>query len=109
LTYLLKQDRFPWVPDANTTFSKLKYSITQASILALLEFSKPFTLEIDASEVGINAVLSQDQHPIAYFSKKITDMMQRQPAYTREFFAITEAITKFKHYLLGHNFTIKTD
>ena len=35
--------------------------------------------------------------------------MQRQSAYTREFFAITEAIAKFRHYLLGHKFIIKTD
>jgi len=60
------------------TNSKLKSTITQALILALLEFSKPFTLKTDAFRVGISAVLSQNRHPIAYFSKKLTDMMQRQ-------------------------------
>ena len=35
--------------------------------------------------------------------------MQKQSAYPREFFAITEAIAKFRHYLLGHKFVIKTD
>lgn len=35
--------------------------------------------------------------------------MQKQPAYTRELFAITEAMAKFHHYLLGHKFVIKTD
>ena len=35
--------------------------------------------------------------------------MQKQSAYAREFFAITEAIAKFRHYLLGHKFVIKTD
>jgi len=35
--------------------------------------------------------------------------MQKQSAYSRESFAITEAISKFRHYLLGHKFIIQTD
>ncbi|MCI22068.1 disease resistance protein [Trifolium medium] len=35
--------------------------------------------------------------------------MQKQSAYTRELFAITEALAKFRHYLLGHKFVIKSD
>ncbi|WVZ24049.1 hypothetical protein V8G54_002593 [Vigna mungo] len=35
--------------------------------------------------------------------------MQRQSSYAREFSVITEAIAKFRHYLLGHKFVIKTD
>jgi len=95
--------------NATEAFSMLKIALTQAPVLALLDFSKTFTLETDASGVGIGAVLSQDQRHIAYFSKKLTDRMQRQSAYTREFFAITKAIAKFRHYLLGHKFIIKTN
>jgi len=109
LTDLLKKDKFLWGMDATEAFSMLKTALTQAPVLALSDFSKTFTLETDASGVGIGAILSQDQRPIAYFSKKLTDRMQRQSAYTREFFAITKAIAKFRHYLLGHKFIIKTD
>ncbi|WVY92115.1 hypothetical protein V8G54_037629 [Vigna mungo] len=35
--------------------------------------------------------------------------MQKQSVYIREFYAITEALAKFRHYLLGHKFIIKTD
>lgn len=34
--------------------------------------------------------------------------MQGQSTYVRKLFAVTEAITKFCHYLLGHQFTIHT-
>ena len=109
MTDLLKKDKFLWGMDASEPFSKFKTELTHAPVLALPDFSKTFTLETDASGVGIDAILSQDQHPIAYFSKKLMDRIQRQSAYTTEYFAMTEAIAKFRHYLLGHKFIIKTD
>lgn len=54
-------------------------------------------------------MLSQQGHPIAYFSKKMVPRMQKLFAYTRELFAITETLAKFRHYLLGHQFVNKND
>ncbi|WVZ01852.1 hypothetical protein V8G54_022658 [Vigna mungo] len=39
----------------------------------------------------------------------MSNRMQKQFAYVRELYAITEALAKFRHYLLGHHFIIKTD
>jgi hypothetical protein len=57
----------------------------------------------------VGAVLHQDGHPIAYFSKKLVPRNQKKSAYFREMLAISEAIAKFRHYLLGHKFIIRTD
>lgn len=38
-------------------------------------FSKPFTIEINACQGGVGAILSQEGHPIAFFSSKITGRM----------------------------------
>jgi hypothetical protein len=109
LTDLLKKEAFKWNAAATQAFDKLKVAITTAPILALPQFSIPFTIETDASGTGVGAVLSQLGHPIAFFSKKMVPRMQKQSAHTRELFAITEAIAKFRHYLLGHKFIIRTD
>lgn len=35
--------------------------------------------------------------------------MQKQSAYVREMFAVKETVSKFRHYLVGHKFIIRTD
>jgi len=79
-----------------------------ALVLALPNFSFPLTLETDASGVAIGAILSHNNHSTAYFSKKMPPRMQNQSAYVSELFVATEAVTKFRHYLFGHQFTIRT-
>ena len=109
LTDLLKKDSFKWSTSTTNAVNQLKEAMTSATFLAILNFKEPFVLDIDASGTGIGAVLSQAEHPIAYFSKKLSSRMQKQSAYIREFYAITQALAKFRHYLLGHKFIIKTD
>ena len=109
LTEFLKKNGFNWTAEAEVAFEGLKLAMTQTPVLALPDFSKPFIVETDASNTGVGAVLTQDGHPIAYFSKKLNKKLALASAYIRELYAMTQAVAKWRHYLLGRKFSIRTD
>ena len=68
LTALLKKKAFVWSLQAEEAFQALKVACCQPPVLALPNFSKPFTIECDASGIGLGAMLMQDHMPIAFHS-----------------------------------------
>jgi len=76
---------------ARAAFHNLKQVIRESSTLALPNFTKPLIMEIDASSTSIGVILSQNYHPIAFFSKKLPLRMQKQFGYTRKSNAMTKS------------------
>nr|GEW41835.1 retrotransposable element Tf2 [Tanacetum cinerariifolium] len=109
LTDILRQEKFSWLDVAHNAFLQLKSDMANMITLALSNFKEEFEVTTDASGTAIGAVLSQKNNPIAFFSKKLWPTMQNQSTYTKELFAITEAVKKWRQYLLGHHFYIYTD
>lgn len=109
LTSLLRKDNFHWDDDAQSAFLKLKQVMTTAPVLVPPDFTIPFDVKTDASGLAMGAVLSQNAHPIAFFSKIFCPKLQCSSTYVRELHAIAAAVRQWRHYLLGHPFTIITD
>lgn len=109
LTDVTKKGAFVWTGGAQTTFDRLKEVMSCCLVLAFPDFSHPFTLECDASGVGIGAVLSQDGHPIALESRKLLPHEMSYSIYDKEMLAIMHALAKSREYLVGNRFLVKTD
>jgi hypothetical protein len=71
LTALLTKKGFSWSEHATHAFNQLKLAMMSTPVLALPDFNKPFSIETDACDTGIGAVLMQDKHPVAYLSKAL--------------------------------------
>ena len=92
---------FKWTTEAERNFKLLKQKITEKPILILPDFAKPFQVKCDASGEAIGAVLSQDDRLVAYFSEKLSDTRRKYSSYEKEFYAIVQALKKWRHYLMS--------
>ena len=105
---MLKQDGFQWTDTQTAVVQKLKESLITAPVLALPDFSSPFTLETDACGYGIGSVLMQKGRPIAYYSKTLGVKAASMSTYDKEALAILESLKRWRHYLLGSELMIET-
>jgi hypothetical protein len=83
--------------------------MTSAPVLALLDFTKPFVVECDASTYGFGTVLVQDGHPIAFYSRPVAPRHRSLIAYELELIGLVQVIRHWRPYLWGWRFTVKTD
>ena len=54
-------------------FNIIKNSISSTTTLWYFDTNKPVVLQVDASKIGLEATLLQDDEPVAYASKALTD------------------------------------
>jgi hypothetical protein len=77
ITECTKKGAFLWTADAQKAFEVVKELLTKAPILQLPNFELPFEVSCDASHSGIGGVLSQNGHPIAFFSEKLNNARKK--------------------------------
>ncbi|KAA0047238.1 Ty3/gypsy retrotransposon protein [Cucumis melo var. makuwa] len=109
LTQLLKKGAYKWDAEVEEAFDKLKKAMMTLPVLTMPDFNLPFEIESDASGVGVGAVLTQCRKPVAYFSKTLSMRDRARPVYERELLAVVLAVQRWRPYLLGRKFTVKTD
>ena len=79
----------------------------QDSFSSLLDPSKHFQVETDASDYAIGVVLYQDGKPIAFESKKLNPTQyQYTIVQEKELFAVIHALRSWHHYLYGNRFVV---
>ncbi|XP_076291058.1 uncharacterized protein LOC143214206 [Lasioglossum baleicum] len=115
LTDLLKKnEKFIWETTQNNAFETIKRMLISKPVLTIYDHSAKTEVHTDACASGLGAVLLQQQngkdwHPISFYSRKTTPEEAKYHSFELEALAIVCALERFRVYLIGIHFVIKTD
>ena len=102
-----------WTDDCQRAFNELKSALSGAPVLALPRDEGEFILDCDASDIAIGAVLSQvqdgEERPLCYASQLYNKHERNYNVTRKELLAVVTFAKKFRQYLLGRPFRIRTD
>ncbi len=90
-------------------FANVEAAIAKETVLAYPDFLKPFEIYTDASSTQLGAVITQDNRPIAFFSRKLSEMQQKYSVTEIELLAIVKSLKEFKGMLWGQDIKVYSD
>ena len=104
-----KNVKWHWTDVHQKAFDTMKRIMAREVILAYPDFNKPFEIHTDASKTQLGAVISQDDKPIASYSRKINPAQTRYTNTECELLSIVETLKEFCTMLLGQQLIVHTD
>ena len=110
----VKKDTFTWIPAAQICFEEVKQLLVDSPALALFDPSLRPVISTDASDYGLGAVFAQVQSdgtekPVAFASRTLTATERKYSTVEKEALACVWAAEKWRTYLWGRHFTLRTD
>ena len=110
---LCEKERWDWSDTCAAAFEDIRAALTGAEVLAHYDPQGEVYLAVDASPVGVGAVLTQGSgsqgKPVAFASRTLTQAEKNYSQLDREALAIIYGVKKFHHYLYGRKFILFSD
>jgi hypothetical protein len=100
---------YKWDGACNEAFETLKGILVKAPMLKLSNFDKDFEIHSNASNFAIGRVLVQDGKPVAFESKKLSEMERRWPTHEKEMWAVIHCLKTWGHYIGSKDVVVWTD
>jgi len=111
LTNLLKKSvvTYEWEGSCDETFETLKGILVKAPVLKLPDFDKDFEIHYDAFDFAIGGVLVQEGRPVAFESKKLSEMERRWPTHEKEMWAVIHCLKTWGYYISSKDVVVWTN
>ena len=115
LTKLMKKETgFQWGDNQEKSFQKLKDACAKEPVLLNFRANKPTKIETDASDQAVGTCLCQQKdgkwHPVAYYSRKMSQAEQNYDIHDKELLAVVNALKHWRVYAESSSeLTIFTD
>jgi RNase H-like domain found in reverse transcriptase len=106
----------PWSEVEQRSYDQLKEPLCEKAkqSLEIIDWNKPILIRTDASENAVAGILLQpseagDEHPIAYYSKKLNATQRAWATIEKEAYAILEALHRFRYWVFGAKIVVLSD
>ncbi len=100
---------YEWEGVCNEAFETLKGILVKAPVLKLPDFDKDFEIHSDASDFAIGGVPMQEDRPVAFESKKLSEMERRWPTHEEKMWAVIHCLKTWGHYIGSKDVVVWTD
>jgi hypothetical protein len=100
---------FQWTLDFEKSFQHLKQLLTSSPILRIASPNEEFIVCTYACKEGLGGVLSQNGFGVCYESRKLKEHERHYATHDLELESIVHALRKWRHYLMGKRFELRTD
>ena len=101
--------KYVWGEREQKAFNAIKRHVARKTLLTYPDFSRPFDIHTDASDLQLGAVISQGGKPIAFYSRKLQSFQQRYTTIEKELLSVVETLKEFRNILLGQRINVYTD
>ena len=110
LRLLLKQDvEWSWQPEHDVAMQLVRETLARDTVLTFCDVRKPATIQADASQSGLGCGLMQQDRPVAFASRALTEAEQNYSQIEKEMLAICFACQKFHQYTYGKSIDVHSD
>jgi ribonuclease HI len=98
-----------WGEEQQKAFKKAKDMLSKEARLSYPDFSKPFDLYTDASDLQLGATLVQEGKPLGFYTRKLNSAQMKYTVGEMELLGIVEGLKAFDGVVRGMNVTVHTD
>ena len=90
-------------------FDEIKRVVAKNMLLAYPRFDLPFEVYTDASNIQLGSVITQNNKPLAFYSRKLNSAQKIYTTCEKELLSIVETLKEFKNILWGMKITVFMD
>jgi hypothetical protein len=104
-----KDTPWRWTEEQQLAFDTMKQLVGEITILKYYQPCEELTLQCDASEKGLGAVISQNGQPLAFASRALSRAEVNYAQIEKELLAVLFGLEKFRQYTYGRPVRVQSD